>query len=59
MSYDYSRSSKEFEGNLEKEGSYISIYTNRASHKSTKSRGMEKLLYSHYIYITPPSSYES
>jgi hypothetical protein len=33
-SFDNSRQSKEFESKFEKEGSYISIYTNKANHKN-------------------------
>ena len=34
VSYDNARSSKEFEGRLEKEGSYITIFTNKSSYRS-------------------------
>lgn len=33
-SFDNSRQSKEFESKFEKEGSYISIYTNKSNHKN-------------------------
>ncbi|EGR29518.1 PH domain protein [Ichthyophthirius multifiliis] len=56
-SFDNSRQSKEFESKFEKEGSYISIYTNRASHKN-KGRN-EKNTYQKLIDIRCPSVYES
>jgi hypothetical protein len=33
VSYDNVRTAKDFEGKLDKEGSYISVFTNRASLK--------------------------
>lgn len=59
VSYDNARQQKELEGKYEKEGSYIKIYSNRASHKNTKPRGQDKHLYSPYIDIRCPSTYES
>lgn len=58
VSYDNARQ-KELEGKMEKEGSYITIYQNKASFKTNKPKGQDKNLYTKYLDIRCPSVYES
>jgi len=45
---------------MEKEGSYITIYSNKASSsKANKPKGSDKNLYTKYLDIRSPSTYES
>ena len=60
ISYDNAKSQKDvFDSKLEKEGSFISVYVNRASHKTSKFRASDKNLYIKYTDIRCPSIYES
>jgi hypothetical protein len=59
ISYDNAKNQKDvFDSKIEKEGSFISVYMNKAS-KSTKFRSGEKNLYIKYTDIRCPSIYES
>ena len=56
VSYDNARQqNKEFDGKCEKEGSYISIFSNKAVHKTSKSGSNKDNLYVKYTDIKSPS----
>ncbi|CAD8183513.1 unnamed protein product [Paramecium pentaurelia] len=60
ISYDNARSQKDvFDSKLEKEGSFISVWVNRGSHRTSKYRATDKNLYLKYTDIRCPSLYES
>ena len=60
ISYDNAKNQKDvFDSKLGKEGSFISVYMNKASHKTSQFRGSEKNLYVKYTDIRCPSIYES
>jgi polygalacturonase len=60
ISYDNAKSQKDaFDSKLEKEGSFISVFVTRASHKTSKFRTSDKNLFIKYHDIKSPSIYES
>ena len=58
VSYDNVRSSKDYEERLDKEGSYVSVFSNRDTYKANKNKA-EKALYINIADIKCPSIYES
>lgn len=60
ISYDNAKSQKDvFDSKLEKEQSFVSVYMNRASHKTLKYRSTDKNLYIKFTDIRSPSIQES
>lgn len=60
ISYDNARSMKDmFDSKLEKEGSFISVFGNKASHRGPKFPRPDKNLYVKLLDIRCPSLYES
>jgi hypothetical protein len=55
ISYDNAKSQRDvFDSKLEKEQSFISVYINRASHKTSKYRTTDKNLYIKFLDIRSP-----
>ena len=58
VSYDNVRSSKEYEERADKEGSYVSVFSNNVVLKTSKSK-QDKSIFNIIADIKCPSTYES